>query len=593
MKRSFVFFVLLVASTLISAIFFLRASASVIRQVNSAQSSGAPAATFTVSTTADDGAGSLRDAVVQANASPGADLIDFNLGTGTPTIKLGSSGFGPLPAISETVTIDGATGGADRIELDGSLTGAAANGLTITADNCIIRALVINRFSGHGIVIAGAGGNLLQNNFIGTDAAGSVMLGNTESGVRIDGSPNNSIGGTTASVRNIISGNGVNGVEILNAGATSNIIRGNFIGTDVTGTAAIPNASGGVLVLAGGSPTQIGGTAAGAGNLISGNGGFGVRIETGNNNRVEGNSIGTTADGVNALPNGSGVVLANIATNNLIGGAGARNIISGNAGDGVVITVASTGNQVLGNFIGTDVTGTAALGNSGHGVLIESDSSNNAVGGSGAGAGNVISANSGAGVQLSGASSNFVQGNLIGTDVTGLAPLGNGSGVRLLGGTADNLIGGVLAGAANTIAFNSSGVSATGGSQNGVLSNSIFSNANLGINLSDDPGITPNDPCDADGGANELQNFPDLTSAHSGGSTVIQGSLESTANMQFRVEFFSNAACDESGNGEGRIFIGSTVVTTDAACLAPINVILPVSVAARRCALQLRDVPVD
>lgn len=581
MKRGFFLAGLLVASALISAVFFLRASASGARQVNSTAAPSAPATIFTVNTTADDGAGSLRDAITQANATPGADVINFDIGINTPTIAVGSIVSLPLPTITEAVTINGATGGATRVELNGTLAGPAADGLSITSGNCTIRALVINGFSGNGILISGGGGNLLQNNFIGTDSAGAMMVDNTGSGVRIHGSPNNTIGGTIPAARNLISGNDGNGVQILNAGASNNIVQGNFIGTDVSGTVPVRNASGGVLALSGANGTLIGGTAAGAGNLISANVGFGVRVEAANN-QIQSNLIGTTADGLGLLPNGDGIELANNATNNLIGGTGARNIISGNDANGVVIINNSSANQVQGNFIGTDISGTIALGNAGAGVLIDFDAFNNTIGGTAAGSGNVISANF-AGVAISLGSGNLVQGNLIGTDVSGVAALGNlGSGVRVLGSSLNNTIGGTLAGAGNTIAFNNlSGINLLGGTQNAILSNSIFSNTVLGIDVSDDAGITPNDPCDADTGANNLQNFPDLTSATSGGgNTAIQGSLNSTASTQFRIEFFSNSVCDGSGNGEGAVFIGSTVVTTDPACVAPFNVNLPVSVAA-------------
>ncbi len=580
MERSFVLAALIVASAMISAVFLFGASASGIRLSNSDVGSAAPAMTFTVNNTGDNGAGSVRDAITQANATPGPDVINFDIGINTPTIIIGSGGFGPLPIITEAVTINGATGGATRVELDGTQAGAAANGLTIMAGNCIIQGLVINRFSSNGISIGGGGGNVVRGNFIGTDAAGATMLDNTESGVRIDGSPNNTIGGTSVAARNLISGNGGNGVQILNTGASNNTVQGNFIGADVTGTAGIRNASGGVLVLPG-ATALIGGSAAGTGNLISGNGGFGVRIEAGNN-QIQGNLIGTTADGIGILPNGNGIELANNAVNNLIGGPGARNVISGNDASGVSITDNSSANQIQGNFIGTDISGTVGLGNL-SGVTIDSGAFNNTLGGTAAGDGNVISANGNAGVSISLAAGNLVQGNLIGTDVSGVAALGNqGIGVRIGGSTLGNTIGGTLAGAPNTIAFNSfSGITIFGGTQNAVLSNSIFSNTGLGINLIDDPGVTPNDPCDGDTGANDVQNFPDLTSATSGGgNTMIQGSLNSTASTQFRIEFFSNTVCDGSGNGEGDIFIGSTVVTTDPACLAPFNVNLPVSVPA-------------
>src|SRR5205807_1681944 len=158
-----------------------------------------------------------------------------------------------------------------------------------------------------------------------------------------------------------------------------------------------------------------------------------------------------------------------------------------------------------------------------------------------------------------------VQGNFIGTAADGATPLGNTNNGLTLGNAANNTIGGNVAGASNVIAFNGrDGVAAEAGIGNSILSNSIFSNTLLGIDLGDD-GVTPNDAGDGDVGANNLQNFPVLTSVDSSfGSTVIQGSLNSTPNSTFTVQFFSNTTCNASGFGEGQQLIGATVVTTDA-----------------------------
>ena len=194
---------------------------------------------------------------------------------------------------------------------------------------------------------------------------------------------------------------------------------------------------------------------------------------------------------------------------------------------------------------------------------------------------NVISGNAGAGIQLNNTTNNQIFGNFIGTDISGGLPLGNsGNGISALGSSNNNSIGGTIAGAGNTIVFNNKGISISGGTGNAVLGNSIFSNTGLGIDLSDDGSVTANDPCDVDMGANNLQNFPDLTSAQpAGGNTIITGNLNSTQNTTFRVEFFSSTACDGSGNGEGQVFIGSTSITTPASgCDAVIAVTLSVAV---------------
>ena len=155
-----------------------------------------------------------------------------------------------------------------------------------------------------------------------------------------------------------------------------------------------------------------------------------------------------------------------------------------------------------------------------------------------------------------------MQGNYIGTDVTGTFAIGNSVGVLVIG--SGNTIGGATTGAGNTIASNTGpGLNVNSGTGNAILSNSIFSNADLAIDLGAD-GVTANDAGDADTGANNVQNFPVLTSATSGsGSITITGDLNSTATTDFRLEFFANAVCDPSGNGEGETLLGSTMVTTD------------------------------
>lgn len=237
---------------------------------------------------------------------------------------------------------------------------------------------------------------------------------------------------------------------------------------------------------------------------------------------------------------------------------------------------------IQGNFIGTDATGTSTLANGETGVFINGQG--NLIGGTALTARNVISGNGSFGIAMNSvvASNNTIQGNFIGTDVSGTVALGNaGGGVGAFGGTSSNTIGGTAPGAANTIANNAgSGVNIFGGANNAVLGNSIFSNGGLGIDLIDDGGVTPNDVCDGDAGANALQNFPVLTSANSGGgNTTIVGTLDSTIATTFRIEFFSNPNCDASGNGEGQTFIGATTVNTPlSGCVVAINSAFPVAV---------------
>lgn len=224
-------------------------------------------------------------------------------------------------------------------------------------------------------------------------------------------------------------------------------------------------------------------------------------------------------------------------------------------------------NRVVGNFIGTDPSGTLDRGN-GAGVALTSDpgTSSNTVGGSRPAARNLISGNDKSGVLIVGGRGNAIIGNLIGTTKNGTVALGNlGDGVQMFsgqGGAIDNIVGGTLPDTTNTIAFNGEDgvqVKNSTDSGNGILRNSIFSNDGLGINLGDD-GATPNDPDDGDTGPNNLQNKPNLTSAeNSATATTIKGSLNSVPNRTFRVRFFSNP----SGN-EGKKYIGAKNVTTNA-----------------------------
>ena len=297
----------------------------------------------------------------------------------------------------------------------------------------------------------------------------------------------------------------------------------------------------------------------------------------------------------NTLPAGNNAVLLIELSGVNLGTASGLTITGGNssvggliinrfATDGIVLSGAGS-NFVQGNFIGTDPTGNLDLGNGAAGVRIQSGSTNNTVGGSNPGERNIISGNNGDGILISGAGSNdnLVANNFIGTNAAGTGPLGNSvNGVNISGGSS-NFIGEGESGGPNTIAFNNSnGVLVASGIANTIVSNSIFSNGALGIELSPPvvPAPTPNDPCDSDVGANNLQNFPVLTSASPiAMTTVIQGTLNSTPNTGFLIEFFSNPSCDPSGFGEGQNLIGSTNVTTNASCAAVINVTLPTIVA--------------
>lgn len=322
----------------------------------------------------------------------------------------------------------------------------------------------------------------------------------------------------------------------------------------------------------------------------SGFGGVGIFLTTQGGNQIMGNFIGTDVAGLADLGNGSaGVIIGSAADqlrlSNLLGGTtpDARNLISGN-GFGVTIEPTgfhdAKGNIVQGNLIGTDKTGAAALGNDQFGLRIF-NAFDNTIGGTTEAERNVISGNGNDGIVIASSSSGFamgnvVQGNYIGIDASGTQPLGNGSrfttgdGIDIEGRALNNTI------SDNIIAFNpSNGIEVQGPNieegdpgirENRISGNSIFSNGGLGIDLrlGTSGAVTPNDPGDIDIGPNNLQNFPVLTSASTtGNATTMSGALNSTPNTQFRIEFFSNTACDQSGFGEGQTFIGFQNVTTD------------------------------
>ena len=193
--------------------------------------------TFTVNTTADSGAGSLRQAITDSNATPGSNTIDFGIGTvDQQTIALAS----PLPAITDPVLIDGwsqggaSYTGAPLVQIDGTSTGSGANGLDFEpgSDGSTARGLVVSDFAADGILVQ-SNDNLVEGCYIGLNAAGSAAIANRSDGVEIDsGDSGNTIGGTAAGAANVISGNDNEGVEINGSGTTGNMVAGNFIGTE-------------------------------------------------------------------------------------------------------------------------------------------------------------------------------------------------------------------------------------------------------------------------------------------------------------------------------------------------------------------------
>jgi titin len=623
----------------------------------------------------------LRAAITQANQSNG-DTIDFHIvGAAPHTITL----TGALPAITAPTVIDGTSqpdfSGTPNVEVTGVNAGAGVSGLVLQSGGDTIRGLVLNRFDQYGIRVQGGSRNVIAGNYIGTDVFGIQKMGNGAGGILLSDSANNTIGGTNAQDRNLISGNGAvmsnvrgidltgtgssgnqilgnfigtnrsgslplgnasdgiiidgasnnlvqgnvisgngfSGLFIYDSGASGNVVRGNDIGTDVTGSQPLGNAALGVDVQ--GAPNNvIGGTDSGGRNVISANGTAGVVVTSGpgpaSGNVVEGNYVGTNADGTAGLGGQDYGVWVEAVSNVTVGGtaAGAGNLLSGNGFAGVELddfAGPTNGNTVQGNFIGTDRSGTTALSNGQYGVYVFGACSGNLIGGNTAAARNVISANNADGVYLegSGATQNRIDGNFIGTDRSGTQPLGNGGAGVMLLNAPGNIVGGTGPEESNVISANgSSGVFLQGGgtTNNLVLNNRIgtdvtgtapLGNGSQGVYIdlgasanmigqSNTIAFNGNDGVLADSGigngilgnsifsngnlgieltgnANLQQSFPTLTVISSNGVLTVAGVLNSIPNLQLRVEYFGSSFCDPSGFGEGQTYLGYQYVIAD------------------------------
>ena len=459
---------------------------------------------FVVNSAADPGSGTcdgaectLREAIAASNASAGADAISFAIGSGVQTIALASA----LPALTDTVTIDGTTqpgfAGAPLIELDGAAVTASA-GLQIAAPDVEVKGLAVMSFGAEGVhVQPGATSARVSYVNVGTNSAGTLDRGNGGDGIQVE-APGAEIG--FDGQPNRIVGNGGAGVRVLGAGTSGTAVITSVIGVGA-GQTAIPNADGIVL-----QPLTSGTLV--RGSQVSGNTGSGIHVFGASDTTIIGSFVGTNAAGTVAIPNGIGIRVeggdVGGAFGTTIGGTGPAdpNTISGNGGDGILLVASepnAVGNtQILGNRIGADVSGTAPVPNGGHGVHVAPD-----------------------------------------------------------GGITNTTIGGTTASRANTIRFNAGdGVFVENGSGRvQIAGNQIDGNGGLGIDLAPD-GATPNDPGDGDTGGNALVNFPGIATVVAGGSVRVTGSLDASPPGLYELDFYANATCDPSGNGEGDRYLG-------------------------------------
>lgn len=466
-----------------------------------------------------DGLITLREAILAANNTAGADVIEFNIPTAGNDCHDGACWFtpsdgeaGPLPQIlaaGGAVTFDGYTQTTNRgdtnpdgpeLVLDGSGVTSARGFDFQGATNSAVIDFVVSGFD-DGIWAFDADDLVVRGCYLGTapdgeanapNGSGIQLLGGTERAMV--GDPG--IHGVSPQVpnRNLISGNSGAGVVLQGVGTTDNDVRSNRIGTNRQGSAALANGSG-VVVSTGAHGNRIGSTAAGTGNLISGNSSFGVELAGVGSTLVQGNTVGADLAGTVAVPNGFGVRLQQAATGNTIGGttAAARNLISGNTNHGISIADPGTdGNLIHGNWIGLDATGAAPLG-SDYGIYA-SEGVDTEIGSGVAGAGNVIAGNL-CGVCLDGTSGFLVRGNRFGTDATGASAIAAPAfAVHLSVGSSDatevggagagegNLFAGTVdtgveiagpAAAGNRVRGNTFGVSAAGTAVVGSLSTAI------------------------------------------------------------------------------------------------------------------------
>jgi hypothetical protein len=554
------------------------------------------------------GTNALQRNVLSGNAQYGVFITDSNT---TGNVVLGNN-----------IGTDFFGANALANGLSGVFIGNNAGGNIIGGTNTGARNILSGNAQYGVIITSNTTANVILGNYIGTDASGSLMVSNIYGGVFLaDGAIGNTIGSTNAGAGNVISGNLGNGILLRGSSVVNNTIQGNYIGTDATGTNALANAVAGVTVDTGSSSNLIGGTSAGARNVISGNGipyDYGVIIAGPgtSGNVIEGNYVGVGADGLTAVPNYWGIVCSSGATNNIFGGTstGARNIISGNLAEGLRLTDLGTmANVVQGNYIGTDSTGEKAVTNDFAGLTIYAGATANLIGGTSAAARNVISGNSSYGINIgnAGTSGNFIEGNYVGLDANGVSAIPNNDGVFFSDSATNNTLGGTAPGAANYVSGNSyrgvffDGVGTSGNivegnyigtdntGTNGVgnyynvefqnnASGNFIGSVNAGAGnviafagwdgvVLFQAGTTNNSirgnsifsnyalGIDLTGVANNLQASPVITNAFGYAAvTVVQGKVDVAANSSFYIDVYRNLA-----GSQGQFYLGTVNVTTD------------------------------
>ncbi len=391
-----------------------------------------------------DGVVTLREAITAANTNapvgdapagdPGNDTISFDIAGSGPHVIAPAS---PLPAIVDTLSIDGTTepdyAGTPVIELNGALAGNA-DGLALRAGSSgsSVEGLSITGFALQGVVATDSGGHTIRGNLLGLKPNGTTPEAN-RNGVLLIGSHDNVIEGNTAT------GNVFNGVVIID-GSTGNEVSNNILGLDAAGSASVfPNHRNNGLIVIDSFGTSV------SDNTISGNGFSGINVIRSDDSTIDGNKIGTDVNGTLDRGNGSNGIILNVAASSVI----SNNLLSGNDFAGVNLFRSSNA-QIFGNLIGTDVSGTSMIPNQVNGIAVQSNSIDTHI------EDNLISGNGFAGVNLFQSSNTQIRGNLIGTDVNGAFAIGNGRGIAVQQSSQGTVIGGDTPSARNVISGNSS-----------------------------------------------------------------------------------------------------------------------------------------
>jgi uncharacterized repeat protein (TIGR01451 family) len=450
---------------------------------------------YTVTNTLDDGSmGSLPWAITQVNQ----DTTDTSSSPDVIDFDIKNTGLqtialsSVLPQINNPVVINGNSESSQSGYSGPPL--VAINGSSLTSSATIFT-VADGSSTIEGLAIVGAPGAGILLTGSGNSLIQDCYIGTPDGATAKANNQGIQVSGSANNTisGNVISGNAQDGID-LTSNSSSTLIQDNIIGLNAAGTSILGNGGDGVDQN-GATANSIGGIAGKTGNIISGNNSDGIYLGTGDHTLVEGNYIGTNSAGTAALANnGSGILFAN-ASYATIGGMvkGTGNLLSGNRGSGIDCFVLGSGNELIeGNLVGVDVTGKLPLGNGNHGIRIAGPL-DCTIGGTTAAAANVIGANAGDGINLNIGPSNgsVILGNDIGTDASGTLNLGNqGNGILI--GSDQVTIGGIAKKTGNVIAYNHrAGVGFGGGlDQDSILSNSIYDNGSLGINFGNGP--TPN-----------------------------------------------------------------------------------------------------